>query len=167
MFAVSKREGVRRSFEDGVVEAMHRAGIRATASYRLFSTKGELTTKDIHAALAKHEVDGALVAQLVAVDTSERFVQSTPYLVTGPGVGFYSYYHSICGLVYSPSFTVEEQVVVIESNLYEVATGELMWSGLSATIDPNDVDDAVRSYAKAMTKALARGGLVGSAAVLR
>ncbi|WP_146157371.1 hypothetical protein [Enhygromyxa salina] len=162
VFAIAKREGVRRGFEDGVVEALDRVGVRAVASYRLFPGAGELEPKSLHATLAKHQIDGALVAQLIAADTDAPFVSTTPYVVTGPGVGFYAYYHSICSRVYSSGSGVEEpRVVMIESNLYEIASGELMWSGLSATIDPSDVDDAVRSYAKAVTNALKRAELVG------
>lgn len=160
VFGMSKREGVRRGFEDGVAATLRRAGVKATPSYELFPADGELFPADVEAALAEHMIDGALVARLVAIDTQERFIETGPYVVTGPGVGLYGYYHSIYAIVHSPTFTVEEQVVAIESNLYDVYSRELVWSGLSATIAPRDVEHAIRPYAKATTRKLLRAGLV-------
>ena len=162
VFGVSKRPGVRRAFELSVAEALREAGVQATPSFELFPEDGELRRDEIASVLTERRFDGILMARLVAIDEQQRYVAGTPYVIGGglPPYGFFGYYHWAYGIMYAPVYALEYDIVTIESNLYDAATDELVWSGLSRTFDPDDVDEAVRSYAKAMTKTLVKAGLV-------
>jgi hypothetical protein len=161
VFGLSKRPGVRRAFEEGVSEALRAKGVDAVPSYELFPTEAELTREQIATELAQRGIDGILAARLVAVDSRMRYVDGAPYVIAGgPPMGFYGYYNSMYGLVYSPSYMTEYDVVIIESNLYAAESAQLVWSGLSETFDPANVEDAVGSYGRAMTRTLVRAGLV-------
>lgn len=161
IFGMSKRPGVRRAFEEGVAEALQAKGVRATPSFLLFPDDTERTREEIASMLSDGQIDGILVARLVTIDSRQRYVDGVPYMIMGgPPANFYGYYHSTFGLVYGTGFMAEYDVVIIESNLYAADNAQLVWSGLSETFDPADVQGAVKSYGRTMTKTLIGAGLV-------
>lgn len=165
IFGLSKRPGVRRAFETEVAAILSDAGVRASPSFELFPGDTEHSDEEIAQILATEQVDGVLTARLLAIDKQQRYVEGSPYVVTGGARrGFYGYYHSTYGVIHSPGYTIEYDVVTLESNLYEVASGELVWSALSETFAPKDVDEVISSYAKAMSTTLLDAGLVAPAA---
>lgn len=161
IFGMSKLPGVRRDFETRMVAALANVGVRATASHHLFPGDGELRDEDIARALAQYGVDGALVTRLVGVDRQSYYVDGNPYpFVGGVPLGFYGYYHGTYSVLYSPGYVADYPIVILETNLYDVATSELVWAGLSETFDPKNVDQAIESYAETMVGALVRSGML-------
>jgi hypothetical protein len=161
IFGMSPLPGVRRDFENKMVAAFANVGVRATASHRIFRDDGELRDEDIARALAERGIDGTMVTRLVGVDQEYGYVGSSPYAVFGgTPYGFYPYYHGSYAVLYSPDYMFEYDIVVLETNLYEVASSELVWSGLSETFDPKNVDEAIESYAQTMVQTLVLGGLL-------
>lgn len=161
IFGMSKRAGVRRDFEERMAHAFAEVGVRATPSYRLFPHERELRDEDIARVLAERGANGSLVARLVAVNQQYYYFPGSPYLMLGgPRYGFYGHYHGAYAMMYSPGYLVEYNIVTIETNLYDVATSELVWSGLSDTFDPKNIEDAIESYSRTMVETLLDSGLV-------
>ncbi|MFO7565215.1 MAG: hypothetical protein R6X02_21400 [Enhygromyxa sp.] len=172
VFGMSKLAGVRRDYESRMAAALAEAGVAATPSFLLFPDHGEVREEEVARTLAEHGIDGALVTRLVAVDRDVRYVDEVGYAAMGgvrPGFyrpGFYDYYHygyGGWGVPYSPGYTVEYTNVILETNLYDVASSELVWAGLSKIFDPNNVAQAIESYAKLMVDTLVRIGLLAPA----
>jgi hypothetical protein len=178
IFGVSRLAGVRRDFETRMAAALAGAGVRATPSYLLLPDRGDLrdASRPLDAnvgarkdepnpapVLAEYGIDGALVTRLVGIDRDMRYVDGVPYAAAGGirpgfyGPGFYDYYY---GMAYSPGYTVDYAIVTLETNLYDVASLELVWAGLSETFDPKNVTQAIESYAKVMVDVLVRVGLL-------
>lgn len=160
IFGMSPLSGVRRDFETKMVAAFANVGVRATASHLLFPDNGELSDEDIARTLAERGIDGAMVVRLVGVDTEYRLLDGSPYVVSGTPYGFYGYYHGTLEMMYSPEYMFDYDIVVIETNLYQVANSELVWAGLSETFDPKNVDEAIESYGETMVRTLVLGGLL-------
>jgi hypothetical protein len=161
IFGMSKRPGVRRAFEEGVAEALRAKGVHATPSFELFPDDTERTREEIASALSQRQLDGILVARLIAIDSGQRYLDGAPYMIMGgPPMGFYGYYHATFGLTYGMGYVTDYDVVIIESNLYAAQNAQLVWSGISETFDPQDVEEAVKSYGRTMTKTLIEADLV-------
>lgn len=162
IFGLSKQAGVRRDFENRMVAAFANVGVEATPSYELFPTQDtELRDEDIAEKLAERGIDAAIVTRLVGVSTQEQYVDGSPYAaIGGTPPGFYGYYHGSYAVLYSPGYTMEFEIVTIETNLYEVASSELVWSGLSETFAPETVDETIESYSQTMVTTLVDAGLV-------
>lgn len=163
IFGMSKRPGVRRAFESHMAAALAERGVQATPSFQLFPGDGELHDEDIARELARRGIDGAMIVRLVAIDREQRFVGGWtpyPYGMFGPHYGFYGHYHGAWAMMYSPGYVVDYEVFTVETNLYDVASSELVWSGLSETFDPRNVEQAIRSYTRAMVKALRQTDLL-------
>jgi hypothetical protein len=163
IFGMSKHEGVRRDFETSMVTAFANVGVEATASFELFPELDvQPTQEEIAARLEEHGIDAALVTRFVGLTSQAQYVGGAPYVV-GPGVagapGFYGHYYGNYALAYGDQ-VVENEILTIETNLYDVAATNLVWSGLSETFAPETVDEVIGSYAQTMVTALVDAGLL-------
>jgi hypothetical protein len=56
--------------------------------------------------------------------------------------------------VHEPGYFDTSTTLKLETNLYSVATNELVWTGQSETIDPDSIEDARASVTQAVAKEL-------------
>ena len=68
--------------------------------------------------------------------------------------GWYGYYSYSYTVSYSPGYTYQRTTVVLESNLYDAASGQLIWSAQSETFDPTNVEDAIISVSTELVRNL-------------
>ncbi len=68
--------------------------------------------------------------------------------------GFYGFYGTTFATVHSPGYFETSTTLKLETNLYSVATNELVWTGQSETIDPDSIEDARTSVTKAVATKL-------------
>lgn len=149
-----EEQSVRRAAEDElarVLAARPRAqarGMEVRPAYPLIPD-GEL--RDVAAMRAKVEAagfDGAVVMRLVSDQERVRYV---------PG-----HYETMWGRVvsYDPGYTTVERIVRVETSVYSIAQGKLLWSGVSRTLNPNDLGDLVDDVVEAVGAELEEQGLL-------
>ena len=68
--------------------------------------------------------------------------------------GYYGFYGTTYAAVHTPGYFDTNTTLTLESNLYSVATNELVWTGQSETIDPNSIEDARESVTAAVAQKL-------------
>jgi len=75
---------------------------------------------------------------------------------------FYGYYGSVYPIVYSPDYLREEKKVRIETNLYLLSEGDgvLVWTGITDTFDPTDVDKAIGKLVRLLVKQMQSDGVL-------
>ena len=121
---------------------------KGVAGYTLISDSDRENVDKVRAVLADAQVDGATVFRLVGADTALQYNRGTVYY------NLWGYYGWAWPVVIDPGYMMTEQVVRVESLLYSVESGELLWSGMSETTNPNSaktvVDDVVRAVARRM-----------------
>src|SRR4030095_539102 len=96
-------------------------------------------------------IDAALVIALKDVKESEHYVPGstyyTPYYSPYAGYGsFYGYYWSSYNMYSTPGYMEKTTQVFLVSNLYDITTEELVWSGQSETVNPTSISDFSKSY---------------------
>jgi hypothetical protein len=134
---ITNDENMRRVAEDELCSKMtKRQGI---PSYTLF-TPDQL--KDIEYAKTKVKelgIEGAVTMRIVGVEEKTTYVPgsyvSAPY-DPRPYWGYYSYGY---GVVYEPGYTETNKYVLVETNIYNITTEKLVWSGRSETMNPESV----------------------------
>lgn len=92
--------------------------------------------------------DLCVIAKLVDITDETVYHPGTTSYV--PMTGYYGmgyYYQSSYVMVNDPGYISTSKVYKVETNVYDVATEKLIWSGLSQTTDPADFTDGVNSFA--------------------
>lgn len=145
--AMSSDNIVRRVAEREFVSQLPKQ-TEGVAGYTLIPETDRGDVDKVRAILADAQVDGATVFRLVGADTALQYNRGTVYY------NFYGYYGWAWPMVIDPGYMMTEQVIRVESLLYSVESGELLWSGMSETTNPDSaktvVDDVVRAVARRM-----------------
>jgi len=168
------QDGVdRRMFESAMVKALSKAGVTSIASYTVLPDGGKLNKSTVTEVVKKHKYDGVIVTKLITVSTdikhvaAKSYAQPTGFYQVGYPTGYYrsgyngfyapgyyNHYVTSYNIVNEPAYNVETNTAVIETNLYDVETGNLVWSGRSATINPLSAGNAIPSITSTIVKKL-------------
>ena len=154
--AMLQEGALRRVAEDDLARAIGQsADILTVPSYRLLRADQLDDFAQVRAALAAEGCDGAMVVEVV--DTQQR-IRSTPGLSTawgGPAWGRFGW-----GVVYDVGEIRSDTIVRVQTNVYAVADGKLLWSATSRSINPDDVSDLIRDVVRDAGGALREQGLL-------
>jgi len=132
---VTPRTSIRRMYEDGFVADLKSRGIEGIASYSIVG-EGEIDKDAATATLKEAGVDAVIVTRLIDMQTVETYYPPTYSATMAPAPyygGWYNYYSAGYSYMSSPGYIAEDQVYKIETNLYDLATDKLAWSGLTQT----------------------------------
>jgi hypothetical protein len=133
IIGVAKSSGIRRTFEDSFVAALQVEGMGAVASYSL-TGDGPVDSAKVYSAITSSGCDGIIVTRMTDKKTVDTYYAPTTSYVGAPGAyygGWYGYYSMGYAYTSSPGYTVQNEVVNLETNLYRVADAKLVWSALS------------------------------------
>ena len=162
VIGVGENDGVRRLFEDTFAKAIAQEGAAAQASWGLLPQSERLTEEQVRSAIEGGDFDGVLVTRLLGVDEDQEYVPPTTHAMptTTYGPGYYGYYGSSYTVVHEPGYYKTNTNFRLETNLYAVATGELVWSGHTSTINPESLADVIDSMTAAVAAKLKSEGLI-------
>lgn len=105
--------------------------------------------------------DLCVISKLVDISDETVYHPGTTSYV--PVTGYYGmgyYYSSSYVMVNDPGYISTSKVYKVETNVYDVATEKLIWSGLSKTTDPADFEDGVNSFASVVVGDLVQRKIV-------
>jgi hypothetical protein len=135
---VAQNDSLRRLYEDSFVTSLQRDKYVGEVSYRRIpDPEPKKIDKDAVAAdLVRDGFTHVLVTRLVSVEDRETYVApSTMAVGVGYGGyggyygGWYPYMSMSYGYVTTPGYTTIDRVVCLETNLYDLATQKLVWTG--------------------------------------
>ena len=151
-----------RVFEQAFTEHLQAQGIRAQPSYELFTPEEQASKEDIEAAIKSRKIDAIIITRVLGVDRKSTYTPG--YTMATPGSMYYRDYYGLYtysyGFYHSPGYTTTYDVVQLETNIYDVASGKLVWTGLTETVDPNDIEKEATELAKIVLRELTVRGLV-------
>jgi len=162
VIGVGENEGARRLFEDTFAKALAGQGTSAQASWGLLPQSTQLTEEQIRGAIEGGDFDGVLISRMLSVNQEQEYVPGSSYAVptTYHGYGYYGYYGSSFETVHDPGYFKTNTTFRVETNLYSVATSDLVWSGQSDTLNPESLTDIIESMTAAVAKKLKEEGLI-------
>ena len=113
----------------------------------------ELKKEAIVNAVSRFKNDAVLITHLIGKEEKETFVR---------GGGYYGYYHSRYMGSYShdPGYSNTSKTVRLETNLYDVKTEQLIWSGQSKTISKDSKGQIIDDVIKVVIKDLQNNKLI-------
>lgn len=162
VIGAGRNEDYRRLYEDSLVAALERQGVHAVPSYDVLPQSEELTERQIREAIGAEDFDAVVITSLLHVD---RTVEVVPPRTEQVPIGqapysFAGFYHWAYETVHIPGYHKLHTRYNIEARLYRVDDGELVWWGLSETLNPDSVEEIIASVSSAMAKRLQGDGLV-------
>jgi hypothetical protein len=132
---VTPRTTIRRQYETMFAADLQKRGIKAVASFSVLG-EGQVQQDEAVEKFKQSGVDGVIVTRLVDQETYNTYyppTYSTAYVPSAYYGGWYGYYSMGYTYETSPGYTVENKVFRLESNLYNLSSGKLAWSGLTET----------------------------------
>ena len=146
-------EETRRAAEDELVRVLAagpRAQARGMEVQPAYASISSAELGDVAALRAKVEAagfDGAVVLRLVSDQERITYVPGRYEVMWGTVVR------------YEPGYETVDRIVRVETSLYSIAQGKLLWSGVSRTLNPRDLRDLLDEVAGAVGAELEEQGL--------
>jgi hypothetical protein len=144
IIAIGRDETVRTLFENIVVDEMEQQHIRAVASHTLVKVVDKATREDIVAAVRAAGCDAVLTTRPVSVGDDTVTQQGRGSVVYGAG---------------SPA-SADYLRATLQTNLYDAATTELVWSATVKTFDADNRARVSRDLGLFFIERLRRDGLL-------
>jgi hypothetical protein len=158
---VSRQPVRKRFFEDEFVRQLQARGVSSTSSYRIFPSDGMLEKNIVLSKIRDKGIDTFLITRMVDKKTVETYVPGTVHY-TPPRTHrrWHGYYAASYGAVYEPGYTVRDEVVVLETNLYDAKSEELIWTALSETVKDGSEERVIKNFIKLIVKNLSEKNLI-------
>ena len=154
VIGVSKQPVRKRYFEDEFVKQLNARGLSATSSYRIFPSEEMLEKDTVLSKIREMGIDTVLITRMVDKKTVKTNV---------PGRSS-SYYRA---MYYEPGYTIQDEVVVLETNLYDEKSEDLIWSAQSDTVIEEShtiikvpKERVIKNFIKRIVKKLSENNLI-------
>ncbi|HSB51712.1 MAG TPA: hypothetical protein VLD40_03555 [Dissulfurispiraceae bacterium] len=159
---VTKKPAMKRIFEDEFVAQLRVKGLDGVASYTVMPQDEAPDKNALTALVNKLGVDGVIVTRLVDKKTIETYYPPQVTYVPNPGYygGWYSYYYPSYSYVTTPGYTTENQVIVLETNLYAANGEKLVWSGISETFVEDTANQLIKGFVQVIIRDISEKGLI-------
>lgn len=157
IIGIGESEQDRRAYESHFVNELRAIGTEAEASYKLIKNGQEIERDTIKKAIKGKEINGVIITRIVAVD------EETIYRPPPAYIGYdelYDYYPIAYAYVHSPGYYTTHDIYILETNLYDVVSEDLVWSARSRTFSPSSADEVIVDLTKLLIKDLQEKGLI-------
>jgi len=152
--------------ETEVASALREKGIKAKATFDIFPFAGKRELieemdldKDklrdyVRKRVNRFSFDGLLIISLLDEQQESRYNQGSSFSFAYPAYGYnyYGYYSDIYYSVYTPGYYTTKSTYFVESNFYDVATENLIWTGQTKTKDPSSISKEAKIFAEMIVK---------------
>lgn len=154
------QEATRRAAENALVARI--GSDRAVASHTLFTAEEVQNAEQNQDALrSRTQAEGFDAAITMRMVDERQELNYTPGMAYPAAYGgFYGYYGYGWGMAYSPGYLSTDTIVSVETNVYDLGSNELVWSGVSDTLNPTEIRQTVNDIATAIEQSLRSQGLL-------
>jgi len=153
VIAITGNEDSRRSFERKFVARLKSAGVEAISSEEAIPMPANLELKKemILSAVNQFKNDAVIITRLISKEEKEVYTRGG----TAHG-GYYGYYsrHSARG------YATTSRTFRLETNLYDVKTEKLIWSGQSKTVSKDSKDQTINDVIRVLVNDLQSNRLI-------
>jgi hypothetical protein len=157
-----------RQFEDEMVRRLKEHGADAIAGYTVLPDRPEDDRAAAEQKIRELGADSLLIVQVVDKKTVTSHIpppgpatRYPMYSGTGP-LTPPGYYGSVWQgyYAYSPGTMVQDDYAVVRTNLYDLASGKLIWTASSETLLGDNAGSRVAMFVKVIVKSLADNNVI-------
>jgi len=154
---VARYPDTRNMFEDRFVGELNNRGNNAFQSYSVIPYEHLRDKELVKSKIKSSDADTVLIARLVDTKTIESYNPGMIYVVPDPYYDWWGYY----AVVFADyGYTGDVSVAYIETNLYNVKTEKLIWSGNSKTERTYGEQELITAFIQRIIKKLSSAGLI-------
>jgi hypothetical protein len=163
VIAVSEERGPRSLVEDEFVRQLKARGTGAIASYTVFPADVKMTKEDVLSKAKELGADAILVVRFLKKATGDTHTPLRRYAVPQ---GFetswdsYSGYGGTATNVGVRDISYDQNIITMETTLYDTATGKPLWSALSETNYQGGAIKQIKPWTSTIVRRLAHEKLV-------
>jgi hypothetical protein len=151
---LAERQGNRASFEHEFAARLAERGAVGVPSMDPFPDLDDFSRERVAGWARGNGADGILISRLVDVREEQHYVP--------PEVRYdlYGYWGGISPVIIAPGYVQTDRTVVIETNLFDVRDGALVYSATSESFNPSSDAHVTRELVDALVDDLAGRGLL-------
>ena len=160
VIAQLKDDSSRRIAEDKIVATSPNGNFIASYSYL---KPGQDDQKLVVDDLLKEGIEGIILMRLTDIEKTTDYVQGTSYYGGwGYGHGYYGGYGWGYGGGYygTPGYYEQNKTYYVETNIFDVKSNKLLWSGTTSTLNPSKANDSLDEIIIAVKTELNNKGLI-------
>ncbi len=158
VLGVAESDSIARQFEALFVEHLAELGVEADSLHALVQKTDPVSEADLVAALQEHGYDSILVTRKLSETERDELV-TTGYRPSYYD-NYYGYYSFGYTLVADTAYVQSYMEFALETNLYDVKTGKLVWTGRTVVYDDRSDLTNMKGIIKGVVKDLGRKGLL-------
>jgi len=183
ILAILKSNEARIDVETGIRDALKARGIKGTDTWSIWQfannpeimkkmgMEGEKLRETIKQKVAEQNMDGLLIVSLFDAFKEKRYV---PGKSTSVGVGFspgmypaYGYpYYGYIGYSFNtmstPGYYQDASIYFVESNLYDIASEKLIWTGQTRTKMETSLEVEAEKLGRLLVKSMIQGKVLAN-----
>jgi len=151
----------RATVEMALAEKLRSKGTKAIATFDIFPLvtkmaeikEGRMSQDEIQQKVRQrvndNKLDAVLIVTVLDKQKETRYVEGSSFSLGAPvyGYPYYGYYGYAYSTVYSSGYYETSTKYFIESNLYDVATEKLIWTGQTKTDNPESIEKEAPEFA--------------------
>jgi len=153
--ALLNNEANRRNTEDQLSRLLNGKGV---PSYN-YLTKDITKEKEesIREKVKDENFDGVVIMRLSDVEKDIQYVPGRYPVYYGR---FWGYYWNAWNAYYDPGYYRTTKKYTVETNVYSLKRDKLIWSGITTSVDPADVDKLMNAAAATVYKEMQKEGFI-------
>jgi hypothetical protein len=159
-FLLTHKKNLREATEDLLARSLTERGAQGIAGYTLINEDGGLDSTQALEALRSNGVDGAVILRPVGNFKESDVVPGQVWYTSGYYSSFSGYWGYGWPGAYDPGEGVTNKVYAVETMVYSVKDNRLLWSGISHTTQPADLEKFIAGLSEAASKEMKKSGLL-------
>ena len=149
---------LRMSAEEALARELTNRGLEGVAAYRLIPKEEIRDPKLVKAWFQKAGAAGVVMMRLI--DLSKEKIPSTVVWQSATYYDLWSYYPYSWGAVYEIVPARTEIKFIVETTIFDVAAGHMVWAGTSESTNPKGAQALVKDIVEAAGAEMKKDGLV-------
>jgi predicted phage gp36 major capsid-like protein len=163
--SITKKDANRRVYEDMLINELAKRGVEAVAGYTVIPVSGKSEWTVLQKAVQQAAAQAVLTVQTIKVE--QQITVQPGYVNTYPGHWYpeafpvwdlYGYYGSMAN--YGPAYVSTYDIATMQVNLFDAASGKLLWAATLESSEPEKVLSVGKDLARKVVESLAKEGLI-------
>ena len=156
---LSKSPARRRRAEDAMAREISARGAQGVPAYTVLADEEVKDQEIARAKLEKLGFGGVVVMRVVGRETQYSYEPAVVWVRPHYRHFWAGYWTWGWDSVYDPGYLQVDKIVKVETLVYSLVQDQLVWAGVSRTVDPSHIEDFIAELAQAVTKQLEKDGL--------